>query len=107
MFKKKPNSRPQPLPEGWEAKKFDGETVYVNHVTKETQWDRPTMGDATRHNAFNATRGQPSGAPVAYMSKEDGPAREVDGSTRKPSSSRRTEEREELPYGERATIKKY
>ncbi|XP_055706386.1 E3 ubiquitin-protein ligase Smurf1 isoform X2 [Phlebotomus papatasi] len=35
---------PQPeLPEGWELRKtLQGRVYYVNHVTKSTQWDRPT-----------------------------------------------------------------
>lgn len=32
------------LPEGWEERKTpNGRVYYVNHVTKSTQWDRPTM----------------------------------------------------------------
>eukprot|EP00752_Nemacystus_decipiens_P010779 g9588.t1 len=40
MFKKKPKT-PEALPEGWEAKRWGKKTVYVNHVTKETQWEMP------------------------------------------------------------------
>ncbi|XP_055692740.1 E3 ubiquitin-protein ligase Smurf1 [Lutzomyia longipalpis] len=32
------------LPEGWEVRKTNqGRVYYVNHVTKSTQWDRPTL----------------------------------------------------------------
>lgn len=56
------------------------------------------MADATRHDALNATSVEPSAAPSAYAAKMDEPARKVDGSTKKKSSSRRGEE---LPHGER------
>lgn len=36
--------RQSPLPEGWEDRRTpDGRVYYVNHVTKTTQWPRPTQ----------------------------------------------------------------
>lgn len=33
----------EPLPDGWEERKANnGRVYYVNHLTKSTQWDRPT-----------------------------------------------------------------
>lgn len=38
------------LPEGWEERKTNiGRSYYVNHVTKSTQWDKPTQ-PATQAN---------------------------------------------------------
>uniref|UniRef100_A0A6B2ELN4 E3 ubiquitin-protein ligase SMURF1 n=1 Tax=Phlebotomus kandelakii TaxID=1109342 RepID=A0A6B2ELN4_9DIPT len=40
---KKPREPEADLPEGWELRKTpQGRVYYVNHVTKSTQWDRPT-----------------------------------------------------------------
>lgn len=37
-------SRQSPLPEGWEDRRTpDGRIYYVNHVTRTTQWSRPTQ----------------------------------------------------------------
>lgn len=39
-----PEPRQSPLPEGWEDRRTpDGRVYYVNHVTKTTQWSRPTQ----------------------------------------------------------------
>lgn len=39
-----PIAKPDVLPEGWEERKTaNGRVYYVNHVTKSTQWDRPTQ----------------------------------------------------------------
>ena len=36
--------RQSPLPEGWEDRRTpNGRVYYVNHVTKTTQWSRPTL----------------------------------------------------------------
>jgi len=38
-----PSSLP-PLPEGWEERQDNnGRTFYVNHIARETQWERPTI----------------------------------------------------------------
>lgn len=44
------------LPEGWEERKTpNGRVYYVNHVTKSTQWDRPTTAASpgTTNNPLN------------------------------------------------------
>lgn len=68
------------------------------HTTpwQKTQWDRPTMSNATSRDGRNPTNVEPSAAPSAsrYVATVDGPAR-------KPSSSRK---REELPHGEKRLI---
>lgn len=39
-----PSPKLDALPEGWEERKANnGRVYYVNHVTKSTQWDRPTQ----------------------------------------------------------------
>lgn len=39
-----PLAKPDVLPDGWEERKTNnGRIYYVNHVTKSTQWDRPTQ----------------------------------------------------------------
>lgn len=39
-----PDHRQSPLPEGWEDRRTpDGRVYYVNHVTRTTQWSRPTQ----------------------------------------------------------------
>lgn len=36
----------QPLPEGWEERQdANGRTYYVNHIARETQWERPTVSN--------------------------------------------------------------
>lgn len=47
-----------PLPEGWEERKTpDGRVYYVNHVTRTTQWSRPTQ-PASASQTVVVTNGQ-------------------------------------------------
>lgn len=52
-------SEPRPaLPEGWEERKTpDGRVYYVNHVTRTTQWSRPTQ-PASASQTVVVTNGQ-------------------------------------------------
>lgn len=62
--------------------------------TQETQWEKPTTAEATRHDALNNTNVEPSAAPSASYGAQ------VDGPPRKSSSNRK---KEDLPSGERET----
>lgn len=44
------------LPEGWEERKTaDGRSYYVNHVSKTTQWSRPTQPASLSNNSSSST----------------------------------------------------
>lgn len=50
------------LPEGWEERKTaDGRSYYVNHVSKTTQWSRPTqpasVSSSSKNNSSTTTNG--------------------------------------------------
>ncbi|KAI8110287.1 hypothetical protein M9435_001965 [Picochlorum sp. BPE23] len=37
------NSKLQALPPGWEVREHEGRPLYIDHNTKKTQWERPSM----------------------------------------------------------------
>jgi len=48
--------RQSPLPDGWEDRRTpDGRVYYVNHVTKTTQWSRPTQPASLSATVANGT----------------------------------------------------
>lgn len=54
-----PEPRQSPLPEGWEDRRTpDGRVYYVNHVTKTTQWSRPTQAASASQALVVTTNGQ-------------------------------------------------
>lgn len=51
-----PRQTQSALPEGWEERKTaDGRNYYVNHVSKTTQWSRPTLPASASANSTNLT----------------------------------------------------
>ena len=54
--------RQSPLPDGWEDRRTpDGRVYYVNHVTRTTQWSRPTQPASASHNGTETTVQTPPG----------------------------------------------
>ncbi|CAN0449724.1 unnamed protein product, partial [Pylaiella littoralis] len=100
LRRKKPEDPGAPLPEGWEARKIDGrKTVYVNHVTKKTQWKKPSISDSSYGDDLNEINVESRVAPVALsVETMDEPC-----TTRRSSSSHTPEE---LPYGWRKDVTK-
>lgn len=50
------------LPDGWEERKTGiGRSYYVNHVTKSTQWDKPTQAATQANGHQNHDDIQPAG----------------------------------------------
>lgn len=54
-----PEPRQSPLPDGWEDRRTpDGRVYYVNHVTKTTQWSRPTQAASACQSPVATANGQ-------------------------------------------------
>lgn len=54
--------RQSPLPDGWEDRRTpDGRVYYVNHVTKTTQWSRPTQPASVATNGTEPSVQTPPG----------------------------------------------
>ncbi|CAM9424505.1 unnamed protein product, partial [Scytosiphon promiscuus] len=63
------------LPEGWEARNFDGKIVYINHAARVTQWEWPDEAAAT-HDVLKDPTGKPRTATMSpYVAEVQGPAR--------------------------------
>eukprot|EP00903_Cladosiphon_okamuranus_P016236 g14978.t1 len=77
MLRRQKKSRPEVLPAGWEAKKWKKKTVYVNHVTKQTQWEKPKMPDPPTPNVAPSNRSVQSSASTlpGHVAMVDGPVR--------------------------------
>lgn len=60
------------LPEGWEERKVaNGRVYYVNHVTKSTQWDRPTtVASASATNNHNNMNNNNQHAILAQQTQQ-------------------------------------
>lgn len=55
-------TRQSPLPDGWEDRRTpDGRVYYVNHVTRTTQWSRPTQPASASQNGTETTVQTPPG----------------------------------------------
>ena len=55
--------RPQPLPSGWERRVDDrGRVYYVDHNTRTTTWQRPTMEWVRNFEQWQSQQNQPQGA---------------------------------------------
>eukprot|EP00752_Nemacystus_decipiens_P010781 g9590.t1 len=75
MMKRRQKTRHEVLPDGWEAKQWRKKTVYLNHETKQTQWEKPKipapqrgmpiMPDPSSPDAPSNTNAEPTAAPLA------------------------------------------
>lgn len=67
-------SNEQRIPEGWEDRRTpDGRVYYVNHVTRTTQWSRPTQ-PASASQVATVTNGQ-NGTETQCVQTPPGPSR--------------------------------
>lgn len=59
------------LPEGWEERQdANGRTYYVNHIARETQWERPTITNVNENLVFSDRRRQEDIArTIDFMSR--------------------------------------
>ena len=66
----------QPLPEGWEARQdANGRTFYVDHISRHTQWQRPTA--AVNQGRVVAEREAERRRQLAHTMARRNPAFEV------------------------------
>ncbi|XP_077232363.1 uncharacterized protein LOC143869185 [Tasmannia lanceolata] len=82
-----------PLPEGWEERQdANGRTYYVNHIARETQWERPSVSSDSENLEFNDRRRKANNLArtIDFLSRiqiSEENSEQTDGETAPPSAN--------------------